>query len=487
MNGLGNTVSRDGDSSGGQKRAGVSSGKVVSRDKDRGEGQERVGNGFSNVVSKDGHLDDTESGGLERSEVSTCIGSDLNRDEGKCTDGQEGNEFSVSVQRRDEGGSRGQGRVINALDYVQEDFSPNVAKGRERKRNSEFWKRNVAKLRKNSGKSYISNVSGKLVERKVIGLGCSFSCRYKCHSKFNKEDRENIFHEYWQLGDITLQRNFIGKYALRRPKIRSTTSTASRQHFIFWSLPCSNENSVAQVCKTFFLQILAISEQSVVTVHKKQGLLGICSKDERGCHFNRPNKTKDGEINLVIDHINSFSTVESHYRRNDSNKKYLQPGLTLWKMYTLYLQKVVEGSPVSFGIYRKIFDENFNLGFFKPIKDRCDFCVAFENATSEEKDKLRETYDKHLQNKEKAREEKEKDKFQVINKADLVVSCFDLQEVLLTPHSNESCLYYKRRLNNFNFTIYDLGSKSGYSFLWNESTAGRGANEIASCLFSFIK
>ena len=147
-----------------------------------------MGNGFSNVVSKDGHLDDTESGGLERSEVSTCIGSDLNRDEGKCTDGQEGNEFSVSVQRRDEGGSKGQGRVINALDYVQEDFSPNVARGRKRKRHSEFWKRNVAKLRKNS------NVSGKLVERKVIGLGCSFSCRYKCHSKFNKEDRENIFH-----------------------------------------------------------------------------------------------------------------------------------------------------------------------------------------------------------------------------------------------------------------------------------------------------
>ena len=69
----------------------------------------------------------------------------------------------------------------------------------------------------------------------------------------------------------------------------------------------------------------------------------------------------------------------------------------------------------------------------------------------------------------------------------LVYACFDLQEILLTPRSFESCLYYKRRLNTFNFSIYDMSNKDGYCFVWNESILNRGASEIASCVYHFIK
>ena len=48
------------------------------------------------------------------------------------------------------------------------------------------------------------------------------------------------------------------------------------------------------------------------------------------------------------------------------------------------------------------------------------------------------------------------------NQKDLVTACFGLEEVLLTPHSFQSCLCYKRRLNTFNFTIYDLGTREGH-------------------------
>ena len=36
--------------------------------------------------------------------------------------------------------------------------------------------------------------------------------------------------------------------------------------------------------------------------------------------------------------------------------------------------------------------------------------------------------------------------------------CFDLQEVLMAPHSSESVLYYKRKLNTYNLSRFDLGS-----------------------------
>ena len=57
----------------------------------------------------------------------------------------------------------------------------------------------------------------------------------------------------------------------------------------------------------------------------------------------------------------------------------------------------------------------------------------------------------------------------------------------MTPHSFESCLFYERRLNSFNFTIYDMGTSDGHCYLWNEAISSRGACEIASCLFSFIQ
>ena len=56
-----------------------------------------------------------------------------------------------------------------------------------------------------------------------------------------------------------------------------------------------------------------------------------------------------------------------------------------------------------------------------------------------------------------------------------------------TPHSFQSCLYYKRRLNTYNFTLYDLGTSDGYSYIWNEATAGRGECEIASCVYNYIE
>ena len=55
-------------------------------------------------------------------------------------------------------------------------------------------------------------------------------------------------------------------------------------------------------------------------------------------------------------------------------------------MYELFLEKCREGEgiyndlkPISEGVYRKIFCENYNLGFFKPKKDACEKCEGYAN------------------------------------------------------------------------------------------------------------
>ena len=49
--------------------------------------------------------------------------------------------------------------------------------------------------------------------------------------------------------------------------------------------------------------------------------------------------------------------------------------------------------------YTDIFNNEFNLSFFKPKKDLCDECETYKLASLEEKNKLQVLYDKHLSNK----------------------------------------------------------------------------------------
>ena len=46
---------------------------------------------------------------------------------------------------------------------------------------------------------------------------------------------------------------------------------------------------------------------------------------------------------------------------------------------------------------------------------------------------------------------------------------FDLEEVLPTPSSTESCLYYKQKLNTFDLTVYDYRHGQGFCHVWPET------------------
>ena len=121
-----------------------------------------------------------------------------------------------------------------------------------------------------------------------------------------------------------------------------------------------------------------------------------------------------------------------------------------------------------------------NLSFHIPKKDQCGLCSSVTEST--EIDSSLKVYDDHIRQKEKTRADKDASKLKASEDKSHVTMAFDLEQVIFLPKSNRLEIFYKRRLSNYNFTLYNLHSKEVWAFVWHECIAGRGTNEIASCL-----
>lgn len=309
-------------------------------------------------------------------------------------------------------------------------------RGRKRKRNPENWKRNIAKARRNEGVSYM-NTTGKETAAREMKNGCGMNCKYKCHEKVTYKKREEIFHAYWALGDIQEQRAYIRRMVRTQPtqrcrSERSESSTKNKSRI--WSFTLGAQTF--RVCKTFFLQTLDISAKfSTFALDGVSTSTGVQKKDSRGKHNNRRSRISEEEKSFIRTHINSFPRVDSHYCRRDSRRQYLGGHLSISKLYHEYILKCkdVVKVPVSKFVYTEVFDE-YNLGFHKPKKDLCDLCTTYtQTPANERSDELIERYENHQKNKKLARENKENDKIRAQND-EIHVACFDLEQILLTPH-----------------------------------------------------
>lgn len=92
--------------------------------------------------------------------------------------------------------------------------------------------------------------------------------------------------------------------------------------------------------KLFFQNTLGISEKTVRTslANLKPGT-GVMEPEKRGGR--RQSMIEKGAKlrQSVVNHINRFPKVKSHYCRKSSTREYLYPDLTIKKMYYLYLDE----------------------------------------------------------------------------------------------------------------------------------------------------
>lgn len=100
----------------------------------------------------------------------------------------------VSVEPNDSG-------VFAVLDDVDNNGADNAVECRRKKRKCDpsKWKQNIRKRAKQSGEEYVSSRTGVLVQRRRMIMHKCGQCVNRCNEKLTVAQRENIFHNFWQI------------------------------------------------------------------------------------------------------------------------------------------------------------------------------------------------------------------------------------------------------------------------------------------------
>ena len=346
-------------------------------------------------------------------------------------------------------------------------------------------RRHLVKEGRVYGKAYLTEKTMNVVEaRNTLKDRCnSRVCELRGLScgEITEIQRQKINDDYYHMETLSDQRNWLSRHIKAKALDNDPASRKSRS--VEYYLPRDSNANVC-VCRVMFLNTLNIAERQVRTVLDKTTTTGVLEKENRG---GRPlvQKERDARIrDLVKTHIDRFPRAESHYCRADTNMQYLSSELNLSMMHQMYQKSQDAENSVSFAYYSRCF-KTMNLRFLKPKKDLYGICESFRRGSEEEKEKQRETYEKHIQEKTKVRDIKEKLKNR--HNDQMLVASFDLQQVIYLPRSNRCEVFYKRRLSCYNFSIFDIKLREATCFVWNESIAARGANEISSHLSRYLQ
>lgn len=223
-----------------------------------------------------------------------------------------------------------------------------------------------------------------------------------------------------------------------------------------------------------------------------------CAVDRRG-KAPSSNKTSDSDRNFLKAFIEKFPRYESHYDRAKSDKQYLDPSLNLIKIYREY-KSVCEDQNrkvLSEFMFRDIFNKEYNLSFKYQKYDTCKICNSIEekkvnndqpDLPLELRQVLEQKKNEHLGSIANTKAHFEMDYERVSNSnGDIQLFTFALQKIMETPSLTTAEAYYKRKLWTYNFCIYDEMQRKGYVYIWSESVALRGAEEIGSCLMRFLQ
>nr|CAI5829041.1 unnamed protein product [Callosobruchus analis] len=338
-------------------------------------------------------------------------------------------------------------------------------KGRPRKgRNPKYPGQTFAtrKKLKDSNKTHYT-VKGKLKKAKEFS-NYKCICLKKCGDRLEGNLKQELFQKFWNLASYDLQTAFIGatvkEIPIKRKRAKDGPGKSYTRIYMLGEF---------EVCRETYLKTYQISTKRINTALQKKRNFQV--KDERGKSGGK--RTIDEEtINKIVDHIKKFPTYVSHYSRSETEAKFLPYDLTERKMYELYIE---ENNPkVSFQFFKNIFYTNFNLRRKPPIKDTCNKRV------------LNDERDHHLQSAQLARNQMKRDLKEANTNPLLETLTYDMEKVLGLPKLPTNIVYYKRQLNIYNEGIHSGSNNTPYCFLWREGVAGRGAQEVGSCLKKFI-
>lgn len=192
------------------------------------------------------------------------------------------------VQKDGRGGSRVH-RRSKPEDENQKQLENSTEKDERKKKNSACLSPKKMKMISSySGKPYKNHLGIQMLGRSMR-QPCKETCRRKCWEKITEIERQRLFDEFYNLGDLQRQWQYLGRYMDKTvPKQSSMVieRQRTRRNNIQYYLQANKER--LKVCMTMFLATFDISKDAAFTVIQKTDDMGMLStKDKHGTHIQR--------------------------------------------------------------------------------------------------------------------------------------------------------------------------------------------------------
>nr|CAH7716416.1 unnamed protein product [Callosobruchus chinensis] len=214
-----------------------------------------------------------------------------------------------------------------------------------------------------------------------------------------------------------------------------------------------------------FLKVFGISQKRIQTIFRQMKAGSGIAENRGGDRRSQKNLEKRVKVKAFIANLKGR---ESHYGRAKSKRIYLSSEYNITILHKLYNDSVEERYKVNYKYFSRIFSNDFNIGFGIPANQR-------------EKQNVMTNLRVHkLRAKQFYSMMKEKPD-------DGLVFCFDLQQVQAIPRVPISDAFYAQQLSLYVFCITDIPCKQPIFYSWLEHQAGRGATEVGSALYDFLK
>lgn len=326
------------------------------------------------------------------------------------------------------------------------------------------------------------------------------ACRDGCFEKIG-DYGQRIFNDFWAIGNYDQQNQHLQSLIKIVPVKRSRTKQDDNKRQKMCNYFVKKDNVDTRVCRKAFLSLHGITKRKLETLEQKRRLspTGTPRPDRRGKHPSS-RKITGPVFDHVVEHIQSLPTTASHYTRSHApDRRYMDSACTQMELFSNYISWMGENHPqeliVSPRFYKHVFRTNFNIVFRPPKTDLCNKCELFSariNARRVNGRDTRQLEEEEAQHKAAARvpqdllSQAEVDAKTAPVDAAMRTIAMDLQQTLPCPQIRTGAAFYKRKLWLYNFCIYDLNEQKANMFVWDETIAHRGSDEIGSCISKWL-
>lgn len=361
----------------------------------------------------------------------------------------------------------------------------------------EKWARNKKKSRRAQEKGYVNARKTKTVPPIKFQL-VTRCCPKKCCQHFPYHSQKTLFEKFRDT-DKENQDTYLMSCVESVEIKRAEHLPKSKNRDFSWLYSINDGSVKKRSCKKFLLSLYQITNKRMRTVLKFCKEKKIKATENRGKHFNRPNRISVDVCKMIEEHWSLIPHKKSHYCRKKTERKYFSnPNLSVRVLYALfkdhYFEKKKKKLEMSYSAYFKYFKAKSTYSFRSPRTDVCDFCTKCElKLRANPQDECKAAYLEHLQKVEDYKKLKEtyvpkkNEASPSDNQGTLIIIEFDYAQNLSVPKLNVNSHYYKRHLNMYVFNTHSFQCNTSKMYCFLENEGSKNADSVCSFIHNFIE